>query len=123
MTAAFETFFSEIAAAIGADAINRSEETLRRYAENTMPGGDRRPAGVVYPASTADVQKIVRSANAHGVPVLYADSLAYTECRMTNAVEAGDHTIVVGLVLGGKAPAPGTQPLIYFRRAYATLRG
>lgn len=62
-------------------------------------------------------------ANQDGVPVLYADSLAYTECRMTNAVEAGDHTIVVGLVQGGKAPAPGTQPLIYFRRAYATLRG
>src|SRR4029077_14594416 len=69
MTAAFETFFSEIAAAIGADAINRSEETLRRYAENTRPGGDRRPAGVAYPASTADVQKIVRSANAHAVPL------------------------------------------------------
>jgi flavin reductase (DIM6/NTAB) family NADH-FMN oxidoreductase RutF len=61
--------------------------------------------------------------NQAGVPVLYADSLAYTECRMINAVEAGDHTIVVGLVQGGKAPAPGTQPLIYFRRAYATLRG
>jgi 4-cresol dehydrogenase (hydroxylating) flavoprotein subunit len=69
MTATFDTFFSEIAAAIGADAVNRSEETLRRYSENTMPGGDRRPAGVVYPASTADVQKIIRSANAHGVPL------------------------------------------------------
>jgi 4-cresol dehydrogenase (hydroxylating) len=69
MTATFDSFFSEIAAAIGADAVNRSEETLRRYSENTMPGGDRRPAGVVYPASTADVQKIVRGANAHGVPL------------------------------------------------------
>ena len=29
MTAAFDTFFSEIAAAIGTDAVNRSEETLR----------------------------------------------------------------------------------------------
>ena len=69
MTAAFDTFFSEIAVAIGTDAVNRSEETLRRYGENTMTGGDRWPAGVVYPASTADVQKIVRSANAHGVPL------------------------------------------------------
>src|ERR1700736_5071804 len=43
MTATFDKFFSEIAAAIGADAVNRSEETLRRYSENTMPGGDRRP--------------------------------------------------------------------------------
>src|SRR5262245_5357971 len=69
MTAAFDTFFNEIAAAIGTDAVNRSEETLRRYGENTMPGGDRWPAGVVYPASTAEVQNIVRSANAHGVPL------------------------------------------------------
>ena len=69
MAIAFDKFFAEIAAAIGVDAINRSEETLRRYGENTMPGGDRRPAGVVYPSSTADVQKIVRSANAHGVPL------------------------------------------------------
>ena len=30
-----------------------------------MPGGDRRPAGVVYPASTAEVQAIVRLANKH----------------------------------------------------------
>jgi len=69
MPTAFEMFFSEIAAAIGRDAVNRSEETLARYGENTMPGGDRRPAGVIYPASTADVQKIVRSANVHGVPL------------------------------------------------------
>jgi hypothetical protein len=32
---------------------------------NTMPGGDRRPAGVIYPASTAQVQTIVRAANKH----------------------------------------------------------
>ena len=64
-----QTFFSEIAAAMGADAVNRSEETLLRYGENTMPGGDRPPAGAGYSASTADVQKIVRSANAHGVPL------------------------------------------------------
>ena len=69
MTAAFDTFFSEITTAMGSDAVNRSEETLRRYGENTMPGGDRQPAGVVYPASTADVQRVVRSANAHGVPL------------------------------------------------------
>ena len=69
MTAAFETFFAKSPLRLGADAVNRSEETLLRYGENTMPGGDRRPAGVVYPASTADVQTIVRSANKHGVPL------------------------------------------------------
>ena len=57
MTSAnLEAFFAAIAGALGADGVNRSEETIRRYGENTMPGGDRPPAGVVYPGSTADVQ-------------------------------------------------------------------
>ena len=34
-----------------------------------MPGGDRPPAGVVYPGSTAEVQAIVRAANNHHVPL------------------------------------------------------
>src|SRR5271163_2372502 len=66
-SANFEAFFSAIADALGADGINRSDETIRRYGENTMPGGDRPPAGVVYPGSTADVQVIVRAANKQGV--------------------------------------------------------
>jgi flavin reductase (DIM6/NTAB) family NADH-FMN oxidoreductase RutF len=61
-------------------------------------------------------------ASRHGIPVLHADSLAYVECRLVNTIEAGDHTVVIGRVEGGRAPAPGTQPLIYFRRTYATLR-
>ena len=43
-----EAFFAAITGALGADGVNRSEETIRRYGENTMPGGDRPPAGVVY---------------------------------------------------------------------------
>ena len=42
MTSAnLEAFFAAIAGALGAEGINRSEETIRRYGENTMPGGDR----------------------------------------------------------------------------------
>jgi 4-cresol dehydrogenase (hydroxylating) len=67
--ASFDAFFAEIEAALGADAVNRSAETLLRYGENTMPGGDRPPAGVVFPASTAEVQAIVRAANTHAVPL------------------------------------------------------
>lgn len=67
--AQFEAFFSEIASALGTDTVNRSAETLARYAENTMPGGDRHPAGVVYPSSTDHVQRIVRAANSHRVPL------------------------------------------------------
>ena len=68
-SANFEAFFSTIEDAFGADGINRSDETIRRYGENTMPGGDRPPAGVVYPGSTADVQAVVRAANKYRVPL------------------------------------------------------
>lgn len=68
MTAAnLEAFFTDIGRLLGTEGINRSEETIRRYGENTMACGDVVPAGVVYPASTADVQAIVRAANTHGV--------------------------------------------------------
>ena len=65
----FEAFFTAIGRALGDLAINRSAETIRRYGENTMPGGDRAPAGVVYPSSTEDVQTIVRAAATHRVPL------------------------------------------------------
>jgi 4-cresol dehydrogenase (hydroxylating) flavoprotein subunit len=62
-----DSFFSEVSTTLGVEGINRSDETIQRYGENTMPGGDKPPAGVVYPGSTADVQAIVRAANAHRV--------------------------------------------------------
>jgi 4-cresol dehydrogenase (hydroxylating) len=67
MADAIESFFSEIGEALGPEGANRSEETVRRYGENTMPCGDITPAGVVYPGSTAEVQAIVQAANRHGV--------------------------------------------------------
>jgi flavin reductase (DIM6/NTAB) family NADH-FMN oxidoreductase RutF len=59
----------------------------------------------------------------HGIPCLHVDSLAYAECRIVNNVGSGDHVIFVGRVEGGRSPAPGTQPLIYFRRTYTTCGG
>jgi flavin reductase (DIM6/NTAB) family NADH-FMN oxidoreductase RutF len=95
----------------------------RRFVVNYLLAG-RGELSNQFSAASADRWKDVAwRPNRYGIPVLYADSLAYTECRLVNAIEAGDHTIVVGRVEGGRAPAPGTQPLIYFRRGYATLRG
>lgn len=65
--ASLESFFSDVGRALGAAGVNRSAETVRRYAEHTMACGDIVPSGVVYPASTADVQAIVRAAARHGV--------------------------------------------------------
>jgi 4-cresol dehydrogenase (hydroxylating) len=76
MPANLEAFFSNIGQLLGAEGVNRSEETIRRYGENTMACGDVMPSGVVYPASTAEVQAIVRAANKYGVP-LYPVSTGY----------------------------------------------
>ena len=66
---AIDEFFAAAEKSLGASSINRSEETIRRYGEHTMPGNDKRPAGVIYPASTGDVQAVVRLANQHKVPL------------------------------------------------------
>jgi flavin reductase (DIM6/NTAB) family NADH-FMN oxidoreductase RutF len=58
----------------------------------------------------------------NGMPWLHLDSLAHAECIVDQAVESGDHVLIIGRVVGGKPPAPGTQPLMYFRRTYGTWR-
>ena len=35
-------------------------------------------------------------------------------------LDAGDHLIFIGEVTDGSPPAPGTKPLMYFRRTYGT---
>src|SRR5262245_36027447 len=65
----FQGFFRAIEEKLGGDALNRSEETLVRYSENTMPGGNRMPSAVVYPRTTEQVQTVVRLANEFKVPL------------------------------------------------------
>ncbi len=55
-----------------------------------------------------------------GVPVLQHAALAYAECTTHQEIDAGDHVILIGMVAAGQPPAPGTLPLMYFRRTYAT---
>ena len=56
----------------------------------------------------------------NGMPWLHTDSLAYAECTTVEEIDAGDHVILLARVDDGQAPAPGTQPLMYFRRSYAS---
>jgi flavin reductase (DIM6/NTAB) family NADH-FMN oxidoreductase RutF len=59
----------------------------------------------------------------NGMPWLHVDSIAYAECNVTQELEAGDHLIFIAEVVGGQPPAPGTKPLMYFRRTYGTWDG
>ena len=54
----------------------------------------------------------------HGLPVLGEGTVAHAECELYQVVSAGDHAIVIGLILDGEHKL-GISPLMYFRRAYS----
>jgi flavin reductase (DIM6/NTAB) family NADH-FMN oxidoreductase RutF len=57
---------------------------------------------------------------ATGVPILDA-ALAALECRTTAVYDGGDHTIVVGEVVGVSGPRAGSEPLIHQAGRYRKL--
>jgi len=57
---------------------------------------------------------------ANGMPWLHTDTIAHAECDVSQELDAGDHLIFLGQVIDGQPPAPGTKPLMYFRRTYGT---
>lgn len=59
----------------------------------------------------------VPSDNAAGSPILDEHSVAYAECIVEQALEAGDHWVFIARVEGGKLL--GGAPLMYYRRTYA----
>ncbi|WP_369033852.1 MULTISPECIES: flavin reductase family protein [Streptomyces] len=59
------------------------------------------------------------SSRAAGSPILFADSVAYLECAAESRIEAGDHWILLGRVLGGEVHDKGA--LLYHRRSYLKL--
>ncbi|MBF6570437.1 MAG: FAD-binding oxidoreductase [Candidatus Binataceae bacterium] len=64
-----KAFWDELLSELGADAIDHSPATIADYGANLMPSGDRMPGGVLYPASTAQVQQMVQAANRHRVAI------------------------------------------------------
>lgn len=62
-----------------------------------------------------------RPGSATGAPLLEG-ALATFECRTTAVHPAGDHAVVLGLVVGLGAGASGAEkPLVRFRRSYHAL--
>ncbi len=54
-----------------------------------------------------------------GAPIL-DDCMAWLDCRVDQAFEAGDHTIFVGTVEGAGFNA-AHEPILYYRRAWRVL--
>jgi flavin reductase (DIM6/NTAB) family NADH-FMN oxidoreductase RutF len=57
-----------------------------------------------------------------GAPVL-DDAIASLECRTWEVYDGGDHSIVVGEVIGLNSRRPDVGPLIYYKRKYRRLDG
>jgi flavin reductase (DIM6/NTAB) family NADH-FMN oxidoreductase RutF len=55
-----------------------------------------------------------------GAP-LVGGALASLECRTEQRITAGDHTLVIGRVLGAQLPSGDAGPLTYFRGRYRQL--
>lgn len=55
-----------------------------------------------------------------GAAVL-AGAVAALECRTVSTLDAGDHTVLVGEVVGLDVPAPGGEPLLYHEGRYRTF--
>ena len=71
-------------------------------------------------ASAHELDDVAHSPGVTGAPIL-DDRLAYADCRVVNAVEAGDHTIYVGLVEDAGVSPGERQPLVYFRGRYGGI--
>ena len=49
-------------------------------------------------------------------------ALASLECRTVSTADAGDHTVVIGEVLGLGVPDPDGEPLLYYEGRYRAFR-
>jgi 3-hydroxy-9,10-secoandrosta-1,3,5(10)-triene-9,17-dione monooxygenase reductase component len=49
------------------------------------------------------------------------DALAWVDCELERVIEAGDHTIYLGRVVGLEASDRQAWPLLYFRRQYLRI--
>ena len=63
-------------------------------------------------------QGVAYRSGANGAPILEG-SLAYIECRVTNTIDGGDHTIYLGEV--EQAETREVKPLLFFRGGYREI--
>ena len=54
--------------------------------------------------------------------VVLDGALAALECRTVSVTDAGDHTVLIGEVLGLSVPDPAAAPLLYYEGRYRTFR-
>jgi flavin reductase (DIM6/NTAB) family NADH-FMN oxidoreductase RutF len=96
----------------------------KRFGVNVLAENQRevsehyaRPAGTYDPAEAREGVRFDRTG--HGTPVLQG-ALAYLECRLHTAQDAGDHTIFIAAV--EDVVVREGNPLLFFRGQYRAVK-
>ena len=85
--------------------------------------GDMKAISDRFAGRTPDVERfkdLSYRSEATGAPVLN-DALAYLDCTVARALDAGDHTIFIGLVQAGGVQHDEHTPLLYMNGKYRSL--
>ena len=110
--------FDPLLLALSVNPQNASYDILRAggvFNVNVLGRGQLELARRFGTSSTREHDKLAGvawHAGANGAPVL-DDALAYVECEMQDRHPAGDHELVVGLVVGGRVVRPTAAPMLY----------
>ena len=96
MTSTRADFLTALRSTLSTDALDTSEDIVAKYSRNLLPGGDRRPAGVVYPSSTAEVQTIVRLANEYRFPLYSISTGENRGLGLKSPIQPGSLIVDVG---------------------------
>ena len=97
----------------------------KRFGVNVL-AADQQVISEYYAGAAQDHQRAEQEAGArfdrtaHGTPVLHG-ALAYLECRLHTAQDAGDHTIFMAEV--EEVVVREGDPLLYYRGEYRTIEG
>lgn len=107
------------------DSRSRTLAAIRQrgaFAVNILGAESEALARLFASSATADFAGLRwrSSATAHGAPVLTSGVAGFAECRVDRVVPAGDHHIVLALVVGGGAG--NAAALSYARRTYHPVR-
>lgn len=94
----------------------------RMFTVNVLCAGRQQLSGVFaspgVPDRFASVDWLPGSRT--GLPCLPGDCVAVAECFVSSAVDAGDHTVVIGGVMAGQVTEAPRAPLMYWRREYGS---
>jgi flavin reductase (DIM6/NTAB) family NADH-FMN oxidoreductase RutF len=97
-------------------------EEAQHFAVNIMAEDQEQVSRALASRDSEDARRLVgyryRSGET-GAPIL-EDCLAYVECRITEVLEGGDHSIFMGQVEGGEV-LRDVPPLLFFRGKYSRL--